>query len=276
MNLVLGMLIVVAVSGAAIGAMLLVRRRAPEGSYFTDGDRASGVFGVIATGFSVLLGFIVFLAFTSYDETRSGAETEATMVVQQVVTAQLLPAPASSALTGELVCYGRYVVHNEWPQMRDGTIGNSINPWGVAMFTTIRTVEPRTASQQSAYDQWLDKTSQREEARLARVHGADGVIPTPLWFVLFFIGAIVFVYMLFFADPSEGAFTQAMLMGGVMAVITSLLILLGTLNRPYYDGVGGLQPVAMNRSLDYVDRALRVLGGRVDLPCDADGKRVGR
>ena len=58
----------------------------PEGSYFTDGDRASGVFGVLATGFSVLLGFIVFLAFTSYDQSRTGAETEALMVVQQVET----------------------------------------------------------------------------------------------------------------------------------------------------------------------------------------------
>ena len=35
------------------------------------------IFGVLATGFSVLLGFIIFLAFQSYDESRSGAETEA-------------------------------------------------------------------------------------------------------------------------------------------------------------------------------------------------------
>jgi hypothetical protein len=45
--------------------MLVVRQRAPEGSYFTNGERASGVFGVLATGFSVFLGFIIFLAFQS-------------------------------------------------------------------------------------------------------------------------------------------------------------------------------------------------------------------
>ena len=58
-----------------MAALLLVRRRAPEGGYFADGDRAAGVFGVLATGFSVLLGFIVFLAFASYDQSRTGAET---------------------------------------------------------------------------------------------------------------------------------------------------------------------------------------------------------
>ena len=72
MNVLVGLVAVLVVTGLTVAAMLLVRRRAPEGSYFTDGDRASGVFGVLATGFSVLLGFIIFLAFSSYDESRVG------------------------------------------------------------------------------------------------------------------------------------------------------------------------------------------------------------
>lgn len=276
MNLVLACVITAVASGVAIALMLIVRRRAPEGSRFTDGDRASGVFGVIATGFSVLLGFIVFLAFTSYDQTRAGAETEALMVVQQVETAQLFPEPASEKLTGQLICYARFVVHDEWERMRAGTIGNSINPWGVAMFRTVETVDPKTASQQSAYDQWLGQTSQREEARLDRVHGAVGVIPTQLWFVLFFITAVVVAYMLFFADPGEGRLPQAMLMGGVVAVITVLLLLLATLNRPFHSGVGALEPTSMERSLDFVDRALTALDRNVTIPCDANGERTTR
>ena len=47
----------------------------------------AGVFGVLATGFSVLLGFIVFLVFQSYDQSRVGAESEALIVAQQIETA---------------------------------------------------------------------------------------------------------------------------------------------------------------------------------------------
>jgi hypothetical protein len=72
MNVVWGVVIIAAAVAVAVAAMLLVRRRAPDGGYFNDGDRASGVFGVLATGFSVFLGFIVFLAFTSYDESKTG------------------------------------------------------------------------------------------------------------------------------------------------------------------------------------------------------------
>src|SRR5690349_11746686 len=121
MNLLVGFLVVAGVTAVTIAAMLLVRRRSPEGSWFSDGDRASGVFGVLATGFSVLLGFIVFLAFTSYDQSRSGAEAEALAVQQQVETAQFLPGPAGTRLTGQLICYARYVEHVEWDEMEAGT-----------------------------------------------------------------------------------------------------------------------------------------------------------
>ena len=103
--------------------------------------------------------------------------------------------------------------------------------------------------EQSAYDKWLDQTSEREAARLDRVHGAVGVIPTQLWIVLFFIAAVIFVYMLFFADRAEGVVTQAVLMGSVASVITMLFLLLYALDNPFAQGVGGLDPVAMERSL---------------------------
>src|SRR5262245_30286172 len=54
-----GVILLVAVT-AAVLSILLVLRRAPHCGYFNDGDRAAGVFGVLATGFAVLLGFIVF------------------------------------------------------------------------------------------------------------------------------------------------------------------------------------------------------------------------
>lgn len=251
--------------------MLFVRRGAPEGSYFANGDRAAGVFGVLATGFSVLLGFIVFLAFTSYDQSRSGAEQEALVVAQQVETAQFFPPSVRERLTGGLVCYARSVANGEWDRMRAGTQGDAINPWGVTLFRTLETVEPRKATEQSAYDKWLDQTSAREEARLDRIHGAVGVIPTPLWIVLFFAASVIFVFMLFFADSGERAVVQGVLMGAVISVIASLLLVLQFLDKPFHGGVGGLQPVAVERTLRTLDEALAIVGVDQGLPCDAEG-----
>jgi amino acid transporter len=273
MNIFLGALVIAAVSALAIAAMLLVRRRAPEGGYFEDGDRAAGVFGVLATGFSVLLGFIVFLAFTSFDASRAGAEREALVLAQQVQTAQFLPDVARE-LTGELVCYGRSVVHVEWPRMEEGTQGDEINPWGAELFRTIETVEPSTASEEAAYGKWLDQTSDREAARSDRIHGAVGVIPSPLWIVLFFISTVIFVFVLFFADSGERAVVQALIMGSVVSVIVAMLLLLRLLDNPFHGGFGALQPVAMERALRIVDQELRVVSRTEPIPCDATGRAL--
>jgi hypothetical protein len=270
-NVLVGIALVLVVATVTIAAMLLVRRRSPEGSYFSDGDRASGVFGVLATGFSVLLGFIIFLAFSSYDESRSGAETEAVIVAQQVQTAQFLPGDAPEQLTGELTCYARSVAGAEWEALDEGTLGNQINPWGAELYRTITQVDPQTATEQSAYDRWMDQTADREQARIDRVHGAEGIIPLPLWLVLFVICGVIFAYMLFFADRAEGAVTQAMLMGSVTVVIALLMLLLAFFDHPHGGGVGRLEPTAMERTIGLIDTQAEVAGVDVNPPCDEDG-----
>jgi hypothetical protein len=270
-NVVLGLLLVVVVTALSVTVMLLVRRRAPEGSYFSDGDRASGVFGVLATGFSVLLGFIIFLAFTSYDDSRSGAEEEATIVAQQLQTAQFLPASTGEQLTGELICYARSVAGAEWAALDAGTLGDSINPWGARMFLTIRAADAQTPAEQSAYDRWMDQTSDREQARTARVHAAQGIIPSPLWMALLVICGVIFVYMLFFADSGERAATQAVLMGSVTVVICLLMLLVVFFNRPHGSGIGRLEPTAMERTLRLMDAQLDFVGLEAQPPCDDRG-----
>jgi hypothetical protein len=261
------------VVGLAVAAMLLVRRRAPEGSYFADGDRASGVFGVLASGFAILLGFIVFLAFTSYDQSRSGAETEALTVAQQLETAQHFDAPVAAQLTGQLVCYARSVAGPEWDQLANGELQEGANPWGAELFHTTQTIDPETPVAQAAFSKWLDQTSDRESARQDRIHGAVGVIPTPLWIILFVISGIIFVYVLFFADSGEGAVTQGMLMGSVIGVIVLLLLLIQFLDNPLGSGLGSLRPVAMERTLQIIDRELVVAGIDAAPPCDDRGTK---
>ena len=273
MNVVLGLVVLALVTALTVAAMLWVRRSAPEGSRFTDGDRASGVFGVLATGFSLLLGFIIFLAFSSYDESRQGAEAEATIVAQQVQTAQFLPEDVGLELTGELTCYARSVAGTEWDALNEGELGDAINPWGAELFRTISTVDPTTATEQSAYDRWMDQTADREQARIARVHGAEGIIPAPLWLALLVIAGVIFAYMLFFADRAEGAATQGMLMGSVTVVITLLLLLLVFFDHPHGSGVGRLQPTAMERTLRLIDVQLEVADLSVTPPCDEHGDR---
>ena len=155
--------------------------------------------------------------------------------------------------------------------MESGTLANGHNPWGIAMFQTLKTVEPHSAAEQAAYGKWLDQRVDRQSARADRAHGAEGVIPTPLWIVLFLTAVIIFVFMLFFADSGERAIVQATMMGSVAVVISSTLLLLWFLDHPYGNSVGGLQPVAMERTIDQLTHEKGIAAGRFEIPCDAQG-----
>ena len=88
----------------------------------------------------------------------------------------------------------------------------------------MRDVEPRTAAEQAAYAKWLDQRLDREAARNDRIHGAAGVIPTPLWLVLFVTAVVILGFMMFFADSGERAVVQAALIGTVVVVMASTLL----------------------------------------------------
>ena len=129
---------------------------------------------VVLFAVSIVAVVAMAVAVTSYDESKPGAELEALAVAQQFETAQLLPAAAGARLGGELICYRRSVMGQEWPRMETGTESGAINPWSVALFRTMKAVQPATAAEQSAYDKWFDLTSTREEARRDRVHASEG------------------------------------------------------------------------------------------------------
>ena len=102
---------------------------------------------------------MVFLAFTSYDAARSGAEAEALVVAQQVETAQFFPAPAagdSPAPAGLL----RPLRGGRARRILDGGrhLGAGITRRLGACSETLEPVDPRTPPEQSAFNNWLDQT----------------------------------------------------------------------------------------------------------------------
>ena len=158
--------------------------------------------------------------------------------------------------------------------MERGEGGDAINPWAIALFRSMKGSDPRTAGEQAAYSKWLDQTSDREAARNDRLHGAEGIIPSPIWIVLILIALVVFAYMLFFADPREGAIAQAMLMGSATTVIVLTLTAISALDGPYRAGPGQTQPTAMERTIKLIDDARTAVGQRTPLPCSEQGLPV--
>src|SRR3954471_14547845 len=111
--------LIVVVDALAAGALVLIRRWAPEGSYFADSQRAAGAFAVTGTIFAVLVGFVFLLSFQSYQNARSSAKDESIAAVGLFHSAQPFAAAGRAAPQADAVCSARAVVGIEWPAMSD-------------------------------------------------------------------------------------------------------------------------------------------------------------
>jgi hypothetical protein len=238
-----------------------MRTRAPEGGWFNDLTRSAGSLSVIGT----MLAFVILFALQSFQRARDGASIEAIAVTELNSVAKILPEPTSDRLRGDLVCYGRAVINDEWPAMRDGRPSELIESWIDRMHTDFAAAKPGDARQDAAYGQWLDQEAQRRDGRRARIAEATPTLPVPLWFALGIGATLTLTYMVVQADPRENRLIQALPIACVSALITAGMVVVFFLDRPYAGEHGSIAPMEMSRTLDRIDTG-------VQAPCDELGK----
>jgi hypothetical protein len=257
-NALLAIAIVAVAVAAAVGLMLLVRRWAPVGGFFADSDRAAGVFAVAGTSFAVLLAFVIFLSFESYDRAREAASVEAVASSQMFRTAALFAPAGRRKVRGELVCYARAVVNDEWKTMRDGHESPRVDAWLARLEGTIDALPLHGDKQHIAYEHWFDQAAERREGRRGRLAEATPFVPSLVWLALLLGGCLVIGYMCFYADAGEHPLVQAMMMTTIAAIVVAGVLVVRFLDRPYHSGSGSIKPVAMTTTLTQMEGAASV------------------
>jgi hypothetical protein len=257
-------IIVLAVVAVAVTAKLLVRRRAPEGGWFTDLPRSAGSLSVIGTMFAVMLAFVILFSLQSYQHAKEGAGVEAVAVTELSNVASVFPSPTSDHLREGLVCYSRAVIHDEWPAMKDGRSSALVESWVDRLHDEFAAAAPREARQEAAYAQWFDEVAQRRDGRRERLAEASPFLPMPLWFALAMGAAFTLAYMVAQADRRENPFIQALPIAFVSALVTAGLLVVVFLDHPYTGGSGSIKPTEMNRTLERIEKG-------VQAPCDDHG-----
>jgi hypothetical protein len=265
---------IIAVAVAASIALMLVVRRfaAPSGGFFTDADRAAGVFGVTGTGFAVLLAFVIFLSFSSYDRAREKASVEAVAISQLFRTARLFEPEARRELQDQLICYARAVVHDEWNTMRDERESPLVLGWLAQIEQSIDAIEVTGEKERVAYGHWFDQAAERREGRRGRLAEAEPLVPWLVWLALFLGGVLIVAYMCFYADPAEPAVAQALMMGAVTAMVVAGMLVVRFLDRPYEDVSGSIEPAAMTTSLRRMEDERRRSDAGAARLCDERGR----
>ncbi len=164
-------------------------------------------------------------------------------------TAALFPSAERDPLRSDLVCYGRAVVNEEWPAMRNGRASPIVDGWIAAYRAEVGRLAVGSLRAQAAFEDLLAQADTRTAGRQQRLSDATPTVPTPLWLGLLLVGCVAVALQLGMADPGEPLKVQGLQVGGVAAVVATGLLIITFLDHPYTTHTGGIQPNAMRHTL---------------------------
>jgi Protein of unknown function (DUF4239) len=260
MNIAVGILIVLGAAALAFAVAALVRRcgRAP----LANPTRGTPMAIVAGTSNAVLLAFVILAAFQTYNSARAGAATEANAVLDMARTAALFPAAQRERLRSDFVCYGRAVVNEEWPAMRNGHSSPLVEYWIGSYREEFGLLTVRSLREQAAFQDLLTQAATRTTGRQQRLSDDTPTVPTPLWLALVFAGCVAVALQLGMADPEEHLAVQGLQIAAVAAIVATGLLVINFLDHPYAPHIGGIQPSAMRHTLVQVQHLEPALNPR--------------
>ena len=268
--MILSILFMLLCSALAVGLLYVVRRFfAPPGGYFHDTEVAAGVFGVVGTGYAVLLGFVIFSVFGSYNSAREYVAQEAVAMRQLSSTAGYFRPGDAQELRGELICYGRAVVSDEWPAMRTAGESATVTAWVSRLDTTTQTMPVDTAKESAALQNWFTQSKDRQEARRGRIAEAAPFLPVFVWGILVVLLVVVLFYQCLFAEPRRPIFAQAVGVGAMALVLVAALSLAWILDLPFDDRGAMISPDRVQRVVLDLEQGYGYPASTI--PCDGMG-----
>jgi Protein of unknown function (DUF4239) len=264
--------IIVAVVAACIG-LLWVARRSPLNERFASQLGEHGrAFDFLGIAFAVLLAFVILETYDSYNEAKSGSEQEAEAVLELSRTAEAFGLEENERLEGLAVCYGRAVIEQGWPAMRNTEEGSPVvTEWARRFREAAFALDVQSQIEQAAFRQLLMEQDRRIEGRRIRLAEAIREVPPPLWFVLI-LGAVLTIGWIVLGADRRGSFlVQASAVASVTAMASAALLLVWFLDHPFSDESGSITPIEMEHVLETMDEESHAEGVDVVPPCTGTG-----
>jgi hypothetical protein len=242
---------------------------APEGGWLRSMEDAGEIFSTVGTGLAVLIAFLIVAAFGHYQNARDAVGKEAVAVQQQYGMASYFDEADSDEMRGEVICYARSVVSDEWPAMQRSDESAQVQGWVDALDNSMREAAVGDQKQVEALAHWFDVSNDRQEGRRERLAESKPFVPGFLWGALILISLVVLGYQLLMIDPSIKVFPQAYSMAAMTITVFAALAVVFMVDRPFNDRGAEIGHVRMDHAIALMSR-----NAPPSLPCTADGTPI--
>lgn len=226
-----GLLGILLVTFISVLGMIMVRRIAEKNKFEKFHSVTDPTLNVVATLFSILLGFLVAGAMDDYQEARQTVEMEANSLANIYCMANGLPAATRDAL--RLACkeYAQAVIDEEWPAMGKRQTAERVWQASRLIWDEVLAYEPKSERQINVHESLLNTTEELAENRRTRIVMMRGTFSPALWLVV--IGGSLIIIGCFYLFLIHATFVQAIMTSFVTLSLCLNIFLLVVYSNPF-------------------------------------------
>jgi hypothetical protein len=201
--------------------------------------------GVLGTTYAVILGFMLYAVWTSFQDANVNAETEANCLVSVYRAANGLPAEQRDQVHKLARQYVDVVITQEWPRMESGDSGRAGHDTVEQLWSAVLQTKPDSFAQQTAMNLALTEIDSMTEHRRLRQLQSQSKLPAILWIVLIVGGIITMLSSCMFGI--DNFILHAMQVVSLTLLLSLILVAIADIDRPF-QGVVHVHPSGFERA----------------------------
>jgi len=187
--------------------------------------------GVLGTTYAVIMGFMLYAVWTSYQDATINAEAEANCLVSVYRLADGLPSPQRDQVHQLSRRYADIVIGEEWPVMHEGDLSLSGQDTIHELWTTVMQAKPTSFGEETSMHLTLDEISQMTEHRRVRQLEGQSKLPRILWVLLIVGGAITTLSSCLFGI--ENFKLHCIQVVSLALMLSLILVAIADIDRPF-------------------------------------------
>ena len=232
---VLGTIIVSAFVIMSIGGLLLVRLFVPHHRLKVHNDVAGSIFGTLGMAYTVLLAFVVVIAWQSFDKSALNVEKEANCLVDLYRDSVSFPETLKGQIHSLIKEYTDTVINEEWKALARGEQSERAHELLKNIWIVYGSYEPKTENEKIFLAESVRKLNETGELRRLRLMDSRTGIHPILWFVLIVGGVTTIIFTFFFG--AENLKAQIMMASMLALIIALILFTVLLLDFPFTGGM---------------------------------------
>ncbi|MEO8724509.1 MAG: DUF4239 domain-containing protein [Acidobacteriaceae bacterium] len=190
---------------------------------------------VLGTTYAVIIGFMLFAVWDSFERAEINAATEANCLVNAYRSAAGLPAPQRIRIQKLASDYADAMLNEEWPAMAHVSISPTATRITEQLWATVSQAEPQSVAERTSLDHTMTELTNMTEHRRVRQLQSETTLPGVLWAVLIVGEAITIMSCcLFGSDNLALHMTQIVALSLMLSLV---LVAIADINRPFQGSV---------------------------------------